>query len=54
MIQGKRRAVAVPPRFLHDDAYRAQVLADLSADIAREATAHAADLQAAAGEGRGR
>jgi hypothetical protein len=35
--KGKRRAEAVRPRFLQDEAYRAEVLAAAGADAAREA-----------------
>ncbi|MEM9892954.1 MAG: hypothetical protein AAF962_18975 [Actinomycetota bacterium] len=39
MTKGKRKAVAVRPRFLIDDAHRAHVLALIEAEAAAE-TAH--------------
>ncbi len=51
MNKGKRRAVAVRPRILHDDAYRAQVLAAAGAESAREVETERQYLAATA-EGR--
>ncbi|MEM7355118.1 MAG: hypothetical protein AAF657_30190 [Acidobacteriota bacterium] len=48
MVQRKRRAVAVPPRFLIDPEYRARRLAELAADA--EASDQALAVQVAAEE----
>jgi hypothetical protein len=53
MFPTKRRAEANPPRFLVDPVYRAEVLAEVAADAAREAVEEGQGAVLAA-EGRDR